>query len=93
MNTLKTTIGTVAILLLLTVLPACMDDIPDHSHEATEYENLKALQDSEAGTARREAAAQALCREAHGESVAIWTADGRLVCRARRGPGKAVVQL
>lgn len=95
MNTLKTSIGSIAFILVLGGLGGCLDGPEDHQADWSQSDNLKALQDSEAGTAKREAAAQALCREAHGESVALWTADGHLVCRPRRGPAvaKAQVQL
>lgn len=82
-----------AILLGAVLVVPTIPGPPDYSHEAAEYENLKALQDSEAGSARREAAAQALCREAHGEAVAMWTPEGHLVCRPRRGPAVAKVQV
>ncbi|WP_395055225.1 hypothetical protein [Polaromonas sp.] len=93
MNTLKTTIGVIALILVLGSLGACLDGPEDHQGDWSQSDNLKALQDSEAGTARREAAAQALCREAHGESVALWTVEGHLVCRPRRAVLKAQVQL
>lgn len=94
MNTLKTTIGVIALILVTSALPGCLDGVPDYQHEAAEYENLKALQDSEAGTARRQAAAQALCREERGpQSEARWLPDGSLVCTIRRGYSKAQVQL
>ena len=55
----------------------------DHGTEWAESESLAELQATEAGTARREAAGQALCNEARGpNSQARWTADGDLVCRS-----------
>jgi len=91
MNTLKTTAGAIALALLL----GCswmLDGPEDHQGEWAQSDALKALQESEAGTARREAAGQAVCRE-HGEAVAMWTASGDLVCRPRKGPAVARIQL
>ena len=48
------------------------------------------LQASEAGTARREAAGQALCTQERGpNSEARWLEDGSLVCTTRRSIVKA----
>jgi len=93
MNALKNNAALLFFILVLGGLGGCLDGPEDHESEWSQSDNLKALQDSEAGTAKREAAAQALCREAHGESVALWTADGSLVCRPRRGPGVAKAQV
>lgn len=71
---------------------AVVDGPDDHQAEWDQSEALKELQASEASTERREAAAQALCREAIGESVVLWTPEGHLVCRSRR-VAKAQVQL
>lgn len=93
MNTLKTTIGCLSFILVLGAMGGCLDGPEDHQGDWAQSENLKALQDSEAGSARRQAAAQALCREAYGEAEALWTPEGDLVCRPRRGPAVARVQL
>jgi hypothetical protein len=94
MNTLKTTIGSIAFLLAMTVLPACMDGPEDYQGDWSQSDHLKALQESEVGSARRQAAAQALCREERGpQSEARWLPDGSLVCTIRRGYSKAQVQL
>lgn len=93
MNTLKTTIGCIAFILVLGGLGGCLDGPEDHESEWSQSEHLKALQESEEGSARRQAAAQALCREAYGEAEALWTTDGHLVCRPRRGVAVARVQL
>ena len=72
-----------------------LDRMDDNSHEWADSAALKELREAEEGSARRQAAAQALCTEAHGEAVAMWTPEGHLVCRPRRGPAvaKAQVQL
>jgi len=94
MNTLKTTIGSIAFILVLGVLGGCLDGPEDHQGDWAQSDNLKALQDSEAGTARRQAAAQALCNEARGpNSEARWLSDGSLACTSRRAVVKAQVQL
>lgn len=63
-----------------------LDGPDDHEAEWAQSTELQALQDSQAGTARREAAAQALCSKERGpNSEARWTADGDLVCTTRRG--------
>ena len=92
MNALKTIGGSLLMVLVLGSLGACLDGPEDHSHEWAESTNLQALRKSEEGSARRQEAAQALCHETHGESVALWTATGDLVCRPRR-LAKAQVQL
>ncbi|MCY1171545.1 hypothetical protein D9M73_116590 [compost metagenome] len=69
-----------------------LDDIEDHQSDWSDSAELKALQASEAGTLRREKAAQALCTKAQGpNSEAMWTADGDLVCRTRRGVVRAAL--
>ena len=57
-------------------------DGPDYNQsEWDQSAELQALQASEAGTARREAAAQALCNQERGpNSAARWLADGSLAC-------------
>lgn len=63
-----------------------LDGQTDHQAEWDQSAALKELQASEAGTARREAAAQRLCLEARGpNSEARWTPEGHLVCTTRRG--------
>lgn len=96
MNTLKTTIGCIAFILVLGGMGGCLDGPEDHQGDWAQSENLKALQDSEAGSARRQAAAQALCEEARGpQSEARWLPDGSLACTVRRPAGihKSQVQL
>lgn len=82
----------IVLALLLGSAGHYLDRMDDNRHEWADSDNLKALRESEEGSARRQAAAEAVCREAHGESVAIWTAEGHLVCRPRR-MAKAQVQL
>lgn len=94
MNTLKTTIGSIAFILVLGSLGACLDGPPDHQGDWSQSDHLKDLQDSEVGSARRQAAAQALCTAERGpQSEARWLPDGSLVCTIRRGYSKAQVQL
>ena len=58
----------------------------DHAAEWPQSQALAELQASEARTARREAAGQALCTQERGpNSAARWTAEGHLVCTTRRG--------
>jgi hypothetical protein len=60
-------------------------DTPDNSAEWPTSAELQALQASEAGTQRREAAAQTLCTKERGpQSEARWTPEGDLVCTPRR---------
>ncbi len=62
-----------------------LDADDNHGDWATSAE-LQELQAAEAGTARHEAAAQALCNEARGpNSEARFTPEGHLVCSTRRG--------
>ena len=67
-------------------------DADDHSAEWPLSAELQALQASEAGTQRRELAAQALCTKERGpQSEARWTPDGDLVCTQRRnGPANVI---
>jgi hypothetical protein len=71
---------------IATVLAASMNlDTYNHETEWDRSNELKELQASQAQTDRREAAAQALCLQERGPgAVVLWTADGDLVCRARR---------
>ena len=74
----------VVAIALGTVGPA-LDAQDDHSAEWPTSAELKALQASQADTARREAAGQALCTAERGpQSEARWTPDGDLVCTQRR---------
>jgi hypothetical protein len=43
--------------------------------------------------AQREAAAQALCREELGESLAVWVSDTAIKCIPRRGHGRKTFQI
>lgn len=76
----------IAIALCILVGAAHHLDADDHHGDWAESQELKALQATEAQTARREAAAQALCNAERGpNSEARWTAEGHLVCTTRRG--------
>ena len=77
---------TALLIILFVALPLLSIHLgpDDHSAEWDESSALKELQASEAGTVRREQAAQALCREELGAgAVVLWTPDGDLVCRPR----------
>ena len=70
----------VAVILVGTV------DMDDNAQDWQESAALKALQATQAGTERRQIAAQALCNEARGpNSEARWMDDDSLVCTTRRG--------
>lgn len=72
--------------LAMAAAPAMFNEINDNSSNYTTSSELKALQASEAGTQRREAAGQALCNQERGpNSEARWTPEGDLVCRVRDG--------
>lgn len=91
MDRLKTNIGVLAFILVLGGLGGCLDGPEDHQGDWSQSDNLKALQDSEAGSARRQAAAQALCHQERGpQSEARWLPDGSLVCTVRARVAKAV---
>ena len=63
-----------------------LDGPEDHAADWADSAAIQALQATEAGTARRNAAAQRVCLEARGpQSEARWTPDGDLVCTTRRG--------
>lgn len=74
-------------LAAIAIAAACnLDGPPDHQADWADSAAIKALQASQAGTARRNAAAQRVCLEARGpNSEARWTPDGDLVCTTRRG--------
>ena len=75
-----------AALALTLALAHQLDGPTDHQAEWDQSEALKELQASQARTARREAAAQALCAQARGpNSEARVTPEGHLVCTTRRG--------
>jgi hypothetical protein len=81
-----------AIAIALGTVGPALDAQDDHSAEWPLSAELQALQASEAGTARREAAAQALCTAERGpQSEARWTPDGDLVCTARRNSARVEV--
>ncbi|MBK5204321.1 MAG: hypothetical protein JJD98_02620 [Polaromonas sp.] len=83
-SAILTAIGVIAIAIVLSSAHLLGPD--DNSAEWDQSENLKALQATEAGTARREAAAQSLCNEARGpNSEARWLEDGSLACSTRKG--------
>lgn len=63
-----------------------LDGPDDHQADWSNSQALQALQVSQAGTQQRQAAAQALCKQARGpNSEARFTPDGHLVCTTRRG--------
>lgn len=85
---MNTAVNTAMALLLALVLGTAhlLDGPDDMRAEWDQSQALKDLQASQAGTARREAAAQALCSQERGpNSEARWTVEGHLVCTTRRG--------
>ena len=73
------------IAVAMAAAPAMFSEIDDHSADYPTSTELQALQATERGTQRREAAAQALCLAERGpQSEARWTVDGDLVCTQRR---------
>ena len=67
--------------------------LDDHSADWSESTALRDAQQQAQANARRERAAQQLCVKLHGPGVAAaWDADDRLVCSARRGPARTVVE-
>lgn len=71
--------------LAMAAAPAMFSEIDDHGADYPTSTELQALQATERGTARREAAAQTLCHAERGpQSEARWTPDGDLVCTQRR---------
>lgn len=84
-QTINTTLLVLLFVALLAALGPALDNTPDHSAEWPTSAELQALQASEAGTQRREAAAQALCTKERGpQSEARWTPEDHLVCTPRR---------
>lgn len=77
---------TAAVLAIaLGVVGPALDAQDDNSAEWPTSSELKSLQATEAGTQRREAAAQALCTKERGpQSEARWTPEDHLVCTPRR---------
>ena len=73
------------IALAMAAAPALFGELPDNAADYPTSTELQALQATEQGTQRREAAAQALCTKERGpQSEARWTPDGDLVCTQRR---------
>ena len=74
------------IALAIAAAPTLMDGPDDMSAESDQSQALTELQASEAGSARRQTAAQALCKQERGpNSEARWLEDGSLVCTVRSG--------
>lgn len=89
MNTAATWFSATVIALAIAAAPALMDGPDDLHAEWDQSQALKELQASEVGSARREAAAQALCSQERGpNSEARWLEDGSLVCTFRTGVRK-----
>lgn len=90
MNTAATWFSAMVIALAIAAAPTLMDGPDDHQAEWDQSAALKELQASQAGTARREAAGQALCSQERGpQSEARWTPEGDLVCTVRGGTRRA----
>lgn len=73
--------------LAFAIAASCNLDGPeDHAGDWADSQALKALQATQAHSASRQRAAQALCTHARGpNSEARWTPEGDLVCTTRRG--------
>lgn len=85
MSRAATWFSATVIAVAMAAAPAMFSEIDDHSADYTTSAELQALQATERGTQRREAAAQALCHAERGpQSEARWTVDGDLVCTQRR---------
>ena len=82
-----------ALLALAMAAAHHLDGPADHSADWASSTELQALQATERGTQRREAAGQALCNAERGpQSEARWTPDGDLVCTPRRnGPPNRII--
>ncbi|MFN5350059.1 MAG: hypothetical protein ACK5A0_11040 [Polaromonas sp.] len=90
MSTAATWLAAIVIALALAAAPALMDGPDDMQAEWDQSQALKELQATEAGTARREAAAQKLCWQERGpNSEARWTVEGHLDCTVRTGTRRA----
>lgn len=77
---------TLAALLAIAIAASWHLDAADNSADWADADAIAALQASEAGTARRHVAGQAVCNQARGpSSEARWTVDGDLVCTTRQG--------
>ena len=86
-------LGALAIAAIL-AFGTTLDGPEDHQGDWATSQELQDLQAAEAGTARQQAAAQALCTEARGpNSEARFTPEGHLVCTTRRGLRNAQAQL
>lgn len=78
-----------AIIALLLASGHLLNGPSDHQAEWDQSQQLKELQAAAAGSARQQAAAQALCSQERGpNSEARFTGEGHLVCTTRRGPVK-----
>ena len=89
MNT-RTTWACAAALAFVMAASINLDGPEDLHAEWDKSEALKDLQASEAGSARRQAAAQKLCNQERGpNSEARWLEDGSLVCTMRSGVRRA----
>lgn len=84
MNTAATWFAA-AVIAIAIAASSQLDGPDDNQAEWDQSAALKELQASEAGTARREAAAQALCNQERGpHSEARWLSDGSLACTTAR---------
>ena len=80
----------VSVLAAIISFAGLLDGPTDNNYEWQRSAELLELQASEAGTARREAAGQALCTQERGpNSEARWLVDGSLACTTRRSIVKA----
>ena len=86
MNAVTRTMAAGFLAIVALIAGALMDGPEDYSAEWEQSTSLKELRATQAGTVRRQRAAQKLCTEARGSnSEARWTDDDSLVCTTRRG--------
>ena len=62
-----------------------LDSLADHSEEWAVSQSLIDAQIAAQQDHRKQKAAQDLCAATVGESVAVWSIDGELICTPRKG--------
>ena len=81
-----------ALAAAICVLAGLVYHLDEPIAESIQQASLSDAQKQAQAEARRERAATQLCVRLHGLGVShSWDADGRLVCKARRGNGQTIV--
>lgn len=81
-----TNLGLAAVMALVMAASWHLDGPDDHQADWADSQAIIDLQTAQAGSARQQKAAQALCNQARGpNSEARWTLEGHLVCSSKRG--------